>query len=34
MSEGGMPTYIAGDIVRVCVEVKPWVTGKGIRRVR
>jgi hypothetical protein len=34
ISEGGMPTYIAGDTVRVCVEVKPWATGKGIRRVR
>jgi len=29
-----MPIYIAGDTVRVCVEVKPWATGKGIRRVR
>jgi hypothetical protein len=34
MSEGGMPTYIGGDTVRVCVEVKRWATGKGIRRVR
>jgi hypothetical protein len=33
MSDDGMPTYMAGDTVRVCVEVRPW-PGKGIRRVR
>lgn len=34
MSAGGMPTYMAGDTVRVCVEVKLRDAGKGIRRVR
>jgi hypothetical protein len=34
MSEEGMPTYSAGDTVRMCVKVKPWTGGKGIRRIR
>ena len=33
LSEEGMPTYLAGDTIRVCVRVKVRATGKGICRV-
>jgi hypothetical protein len=28
-----MPAYVAGDTIRVCVEVKPRTTRKGICRI-
>ncbi len=34
MSAEGVPTYSAGDTIRVCVDVKPWPSGKGICRIR
>ncbi len=33
MSEEVMPTYVAGDTIRVCVEVKSRTSRKGICRV-
>ena len=33
MSEEGMPAYVAGDTIRVCVEVKPLTPRKGICRI-
>ena len=33
LSEEEMPTYVAGDTIRVCVEVKLRTIGKGICRV-
>ena len=32
MSEEGIPTYVAGDTIRVCVEVTLRTTRKGICR--
>ncbi len=34
MSAEGVPTYSAGDTIRVCVVVRPWPAGKGICRIR
>ncbi len=34
MSAEGLPTYSAGDTIRVCVKVRPWPAGKGICRIR
>ena len=34
MSAEGLPTYSAGDTIRVCVEVRPWPAGRGICRIR
>jgi hypothetical protein len=28
-----MPTYVAGDTIRVCVEVRSWPAQKGICRI-
>jgi hypothetical protein len=33
LSEEGIPTYAAGDTIRVCVEVRARTTRKGICRI-
>jgi hypothetical protein len=33
LSEEVMPTFVAGDTIRVCVEVRSWRAQKGICRI-
>ncbi len=33
LSEEVMPTYVAGDTIRVCVEIRSWPAQKGICRI-
>jgi hypothetical protein len=33
LSEEAMPTYVVGDTIRVCIDIKPWPAKKGICRI-
>lgn len=33
LSEEAIPTFVAGDTIRVCVEVESWPAQKGICRI-